>query len=143
MVVNRYCLTSQGLQRNTLLHAVAQAIGTHSSPCSQIIDSLKQSSANNDIANRAAPATPHPTRIYTTEVHRPPRPQSPLPNTPGATSPEKNMPLRLRTRRPRPPRTGQKKQPHVPSIGIAWLRMRYAIVNGLPLAQQEPVWPRP
>lgn len=110
-MVNRYCLTSQGLQRNTLLHAVAQAIGTHSSPCSQIIDSLKQSSANNDIANRAPPTTPHPTDIH---LRSPPTtsPQSPLLTTSRRNNPPKKSPLRPRSHRPRPPRPGQKQSNH-------------------------------
>ena len=78
---------------------------------SRIINSLKQDTANNDIADRAAPATPHPTDIH----HRSPpttSPQSPLLTTSRRNNPPKKSPLRPRSHRPRPPRPGQKQSNH-------------------------------
>ena len=54
----------------------------------------------------------HPQRICSTEVHRPPRPQSPLPNTSRCNIPEETPPLRPHSHRPRPPRPRQKQSNH-------------------------------
>ena len=86
-------------------------IGFLSLPTPHGSSALSNSHANNDIANRAAPATPHSTAIH----HRSPptaSPQSPLRTTSRCNIPEETLPLRPYSHRPRPPRTGQKQSNH-------------------------------
>lgn len=123
-------------------NAVA-AIGSLSPPHPwRIISTLKQ-----DKQTTTSPTVRHlprhTPRICTPEVHRPPRPNHPCRTPPSATYPDETLP------------TGHALTGHVhhePAKNKATTRsryrdrvaaMRYAIVIGLPLAQQEPVWPRP
>lgn len=123
MAVYRYCLTSQGLQRNTLLHAVALPLAFSPSP--PLTDHQHSQTVTQTTTSPTERHLPrHTSRICTPKVHRPPRPQSPLPTTsrrnitrrnsipPSTLSPPTSTTNRAKT-----------KQPHVPGIGIAWLRM--------------------
>ena len=143
MAVNRYCLAGQGLQRNTLLHAVALPWAFSHSPL--LTDHQLPQTIHRKQRHRRPSGTGH----ATPNGYAPPKSTDhlalyhPCRPPPGATSPEET---------PLPVHTLTAHVHHASAKTKATTRsryrdrvaaMRYAIVIGLPLAQQEPVWPRP
>lgn len=111
MAVYRYCLTSQGLQRNTLLHAVALPLAFSPSPPltdhqhSQTVTQTTTSPTERHLPRHTNGYIPPKSTDHLAFNH-------PCQPPPGATFPNEIPPLRLRTHRPRPPRTGQKQSNH-------------------------------